>query len=88
MVYHVTCHQPLSKCHIRDFNLAPAFRAGALFQDETVAASAMVITDLTAFAVRRGLRCFAFLSRFGRSIDHSDAVEVLSDVLDRAGGIS
>lgn len=65
-----------------NFNLAPVFRAGALIQDETFAASATVTTDLTASAARRGLRCFEFLTRLGCSIDHGDAVEVLSDFVE------
>jgi hypothetical protein len=34
-----------------DFDLTPVFRAGALIQDETLAASATVTTDLTASAM-------------------------------------
>ncbi|WP_064685807.1 hypothetical protein [Rhizobium bangladeshense] len=65
-----------------NFNLAPIFRAGALIQDESFAASAKVTTHLTASAARRGLRCFEFLTRLGCSIDHGDAVEVLSDFVE------
>lgn len=65
-----------------NFNFAPAFRAGALIQDETFAASAMVTTDFTASAARRGLRCFEFLTRLGCSIHHGDAVEVFSDFVE------
>jgi hypothetical protein len=65
-----------------NFNLAPAFRSGALIQDEIFAGSAMVTADLTASAARRGLRCFEFLTRLACSIDHGDAVEVLSDYVE------
>ncbi|OWV69355.1 hypothetical protein ATY75_31645 [Rhizobium sp. N122] len=44
--------------------------------------SAAVTADLTASAARRGLRCFEFLTRLARSIDHGDAVEVLSDYVE------
>ncbi|WP_197729086.1 hypothetical protein [Rhizobium leguminosarum] len=65
-----------------NFDLAPAFRAGALIQDEIFAASATVTTDLTASAARRGLRYFEFLARLVCSIDNGDAVEVLSDYVE------
>ncbi len=65
-----------------DFDLTPVFRAGALIQDETFAASATVTTDLTASAARRGLRYFEFLARLVCSIDHGDAVEVVSDFVE------
>ncbi|WP_222039848.1 hypothetical protein [Rhizobium laguerreae] len=65
-----------------NFNLAPAFRAGALIQDEIFAGSATVTADLTASAARRGLRYFEFLARLACSIDHGDAVEVLSDYVE------
>jgi hypothetical protein len=64
-----------------NFDLAPVFRAVALIQDETFAA-ATVTTDLTASAARRGLRYFEFLARLVCSIDHGDAVEVLSDFVE------
>ncbi|ASR09920.1 hypothetical protein CHY08_22690 (plasmid) [Rhizobium leguminosarum bv. viciae] len=65
-----------------NINLAPAFRAGALIQGEIFAGSATVTADLTASAARRGLRCFEFLTRLACSIDHGDAVEVLSDYVE------
>ncbi|MBY5494276.1 hypothetical protein ACC786_32625 [Rhizobium ruizarguesonis] len=58
-----------------NFTLAPVFRAGALIQDETFAASATITADLT-------LRCFEFLARLVCSVDHGDAVEVLSDFVE------
>ncbi|WP_327212278.1 hypothetical protein U8Q06_09760 [Rhizobium beringeri] len=63
-------------------NLAPIVRTGFLIQDEIFAASATVTSDLTASAARRGFRCFEFLTRLACSIDHGDAVEVLSDYVE------
>ncbi|MBY3102300.1 hypothetical protein HFO69_32160 [Rhizobium laguerreae] len=65
-----------------NFNLAPVFRAGALIQEQIFVASATVTADLTASAARRGLRCFEFLTQLACSIDHGDAVEVLSDYVE------
>jgi len=65
-----------------NFTLAPAFCAGALIQEQIFVTSATITTDLTASAARRGLRCFEFLTRLGCSIDHGDAVEVLSDFVE------
>ncbi|WP_261318804.1 hypothetical protein [Rhizobium leguminosarum] len=51
-------------------------------QEEFALRFVKAAADLTASAARRGLRCFEFLTRLACSINHGDAVEVLSDYVE------